>query len=38
VLAVEPFRVDVYKESGLQRVAPPPASRPTFVVHQGGKM
>ena len=38
VLAAEPFRVDVYKESGLQRVAPPPASRPTFVVHQGGKM
>ncbi len=38
VLAVEPFRVDVYKETGLQRVAPPPASRPTFVVHQGGKM
>jgi hypothetical protein len=38
VLAAEPFRVDVYKESGVQRVAPPPASRPTFVVHQGGKM
>ena len=38
VLAAEPFRVDVYKESGLQRVAPLPASRPTFVVHQGGKM
>ena len=36
VLAPEPFRVDLYKEAGFQRVTTPPP-RPNFVVHQGGK-
>ena len=38
VLAQQTLSVDLYRETGFQRVTPPPApSRPTFVVHQGGK-
>lgn len=36
VVSSQTFNVELYKQSAFRRVPPPP-SRPTFVVHEGGK-
>ena len=40
IMAPEPFRLDLYREAGFQRLttASSPSSSPRFVVHQGGKI